>query len=137
MDHGSPRAVAAAIVVGVAALVTPFYLQTRAPEVEVTPQQLSIRSPFYGEDYRLAEITSVSLEPRLPRILTRTNGFAGAGLLRGWFRLEALGEGKLFVDRGSPPFLLVRLRRGFVILNFSEPEKTRALYEEIERLRQP
>jgi hypothetical protein len=126
---------AALVVVGVIAFVTPFYLQTRPPEVTVTAQQLSIRSLFYGDDYPIAEITGISLEPTLPRILARTNGFAGGGQLRGWFRLEALGEGKLFVDQGAPPFLLVRLRRGFVILNFSEPERTRAVYDEIESRR--
>jgi hypothetical protein len=117
--------------------MTPFYLQTQPPEVSVTSEQVSVRSPFYGQDYPLAEITDVSLQSGLPRILLRTNGFAASGLLRGWFRLEGLGEGKLFVDLGSSPFLVLRLRRGFVIINFSEPEKTQALYVEIERLRHP
>jgi hypothetical protein len=127
--------IAATVVVGVIAFVTPFYMQTRPPEVTVTPQHLSVRSPFYGDDYPIAEITAVSLETCPPRILARTNGFSGAGLLRGWFRVEGLGEGKLFLDLGTSPYLVVRMRQGFVILNFSEPEKTRAVYDEIERQR--
>jgi hypothetical protein len=128
---------AAVVVLGVLALVGSAYLQTRPPDVTITSQQLSIRSLFYGDAFPLAEITGVSLERRLPRILARTNGFAASGLLRGWFRVEGMGKGKLFVDAGSPPFLVVRLKRSFVILNFSEPEKTQAVYTELERLRRP
>ena len=124
-------AVGTAIAVGVVAFVTPFYLQTRDPKVSVTPQRLSIGSPFYGQDYRLDDVTGVSLEARLPRVLFRTNGFAGGGLLRGWFDVEGLGRGKLFVDAGNGPFVLVRLRSGFVVVNFGSPDKTRALYEEL------
>lgn len=130
-------AVAAGVVGAVGALVAPFSLQVRPPEVVLGEQHLSVRSLFYGDDYPLAEITGVSLEERLPPILARTNGFAGGRQLRGWFRLEALGEGELFVDLAAPPFLLMRLRRGFVIVNYSDPERTRALHAEIERRRQP
>jgi len=31
------------------------------------------------------------------------------------------------------PFVVVRLREGFVAVNFREPEKTRALYDELAR----
>jgi hypothetical protein len=108
-----------------------FYYQTRDPEVHLEAQRLSVSTPFYGQDYSLSEVTAVSLEPRLPRVLARTNGFSGAGLLRGWFLVEGLGKGKLFVDTGNGPYLLVRLRDGFVILGFSDPAKTRALYEQL------
>ncbi len=129
--------VAAVVAAGVGALVVLFTLQARPPEISITRTTLSVRSLFYGEDYPIAEITAVSLEPRLPRILARTNGFSAEGLLRGWFRVSGLGEGKLFVDVSAPPFVLVRLRRGFVILNFSQPYQTRALYAAIEQSRRP
>ena len=128
----------AGIVVGlllvalVAAIGVTFYFQTRDPQVTLGVGRLSVRTPFYGQDYALAEITAVSLEPRLPRVLARTNGFAGGGLLRGWFLVDGLGKGKLFVDAGCAPFVLVRLREGFVIVGFSSPEKTRALYESLQ-----
>ncbi len=112
-----------------------FYLQTRPPRVTVTPAGIAIASLFYGDEYPMSEVTDLSLEPRLPRLLRRTNGFAGGGLLRGWFRVEGLGEGKLFVDLGYSPYLLVRLRKGFVIVNFADPRKTRALYQQIQEAR--
>ncbi len=127
----------ALVVAGVGTILGMVRLQMRPPEVDVTSTTLSIRTLFYGQEYPLSEITSVSLETRLPRILARTNGFAGGGALRGWFRLEGWGEGKLFVDQGHAPFLVLRLRNGFVVVNFADPEKTRAIAAEIERLRQP
>jgi hypothetical protein len=39
------------------------------------------------------------------------------------------------VDLGTPPFVLVRLHEGFVIVNLETAEKTRALYEELIRAR--
>lgn len=120
-----------ALLVGIGGLV---YWQARPVEVRVGVDGITIDTPLYGTTLPAAEITAVSLEPGLPRVLARTNGFAGAGSLRGHFRLEGIGEGRLFVELGHPPYLLVRLREGFVYLNRPEPERTRALYEEAARL---
>jgi hypothetical protein len=93
-----------------------------------------VRSLFYGTAFAEEEITAVSLEPTLPRVLLRTNGFAAAGILRGHFEVEGLGRGRLFVDAGSAPFVFVNLREGFVFVNYGDPERTRALFEAIARL---
>jgi hypothetical protein len=88
---------------------------------------------FYGATFPADDIVAVSLEPRLPRILARTNGFAGAGTLRGWFLVEGGGKGRLYVEEGMAPYVVVRLREGFVVVNFREPERTRALYDKLAR----
>jgi hypothetical protein len=86
---------------------------------------------FYGEAYSMRQITDISLEQRLPLILARTNGFALAGTLRGYFKVEGLGEAKLFVERAAPPYILIRTRDRFVIIDFQQPDRTRALYAEL------
>jgi hypothetical protein len=121
------------LVLGTVLALAPFYLQMQPPRVTVSPQGFKVESLFYGDDYAMSDVTGISLERTLPRILARTNGFAGGGTLRGRFRVQGLGEGKLFVDEGTSPYVLVRLRRGFVIINFGEPEKTQALFDELER----
>jgi hypothetical protein len=108
-----------------------FWFQMQPPTVTVRPDGFRVDSPFYGTDFAAEAITSISLEPTLPRVLARTNGFAAAGILRGHFTVEGLGNGLLFVDSGVAPFILVRLREGFVIVNLPEPERTRALYDEM------
>ena len=108
-----------------------FYLQARAPQVTVDSQALSVDCLFYGDTYSMQDVTSVSLRQQLPAVLARTNGFAAGGVLRGWFRLRDLGEGKLFIEHGMPPYVVVTLRRGFVIINYADPRRTEALFIEI------
>ena len=108
-------------------------VQARPPVVQVTDTGVQIESLFYGQDYPRAEIESVQLLERLPRIRVRTNGYAAFGVLRGHFRLDALGDGKVFINSRVPPYVLLRMRRGYVIVNFEQPERTRALYDEIVR----
>ncbi len=121
----------ALVIAGVGVVLAIVSVQIRAPRVTVTPQAIAIDSLFYGDTYPLAEVTGVSLEKCLPRIIARTNGFAGGGLLRGWFSVQGMGRTKLFVDAGTSPYLVLQTRRGFVIVNFSDPQRTQALYDEI------
>ncbi len=110
-----------------------FWSQLRPARVAVSPVGFTVETLFYGATFAAADVTAVSLETQLPRILLRTNGFAGAGTLRGHFRVEGLGEGRLYVEQGYAPYVLVRLRQGFVVVNFREPEKATALYETMAR----
>lgn len=110
-----------------------FWSSTRPVKVAVTPEGFEVKTLFYGATFAAADILAVSLEARLPRVLLKTNGFGGAGTLRGHFRVEGLGDGRLYVDEGRAPYVLVRLREDFVFVNFREPERTRALYEELAR----
>jgi hypothetical protein len=110
-----------------------FWSQIRPPRVSVGSTGIQVDTLFYGADIPAADVVAISLENTLPRIIARTNGFAGAGTLRGHFLLQDLGEGRLYVEAGYAPFVLVRLRQGFVVINFREPEKTRALYDAIAR----
>lgn len=110
-----------------------FWTQIRPPVVHVGPDGLRVDTLFYGVTVPAGDVVAVSLEPRLPRIQARTNGFAGAGSLRGWFQVEGWGRGRLYVEEGMAPYVVVRLREGFVVVNFREPERTRSLYEELAR----
>jgi hypothetical protein len=128
------RWVVAAVIVVVAALaILPVVLQTRPPVVTVRADGFDVKSLFYGQGYRAEDVAAIELLDRLPFVEARTNGFSGSGLLRGWFRVRGLGEGKLFLDVGNAPWILVRLRAGFVIVGLESSEKTRALYEEMAR----
>jgi hypothetical protein len=124
------------LVLGVLVLAVLWRLQTRPPGVSVTAERIRIDTLFYGASYPTNEILGVTLERELPRVLARSNGFAGGRALRGWFAVQGLGEGKLFVERGRPPYLVLRLRRGFAIVNFERPERTEALFAELQQVRQ-
>ena len=125
--------IGAAVTLGLVAIGWLVWRQAQPVGVRVGPDRIEIDTPLYATTLPAAEITSISLEQGLPPILARTNGFAGAGSLRGHFRVAGLGDGRLYVEPGHPPYVLVRLRQGFVFLNFPDPERTRALYEEAAR----
>lgn len=114
-----------------AALGVLFWFQVQPPTVTVRADGLEVESPFYGRVFPASDITGISLLPRLPHVLLKTNGFGGGASLRGRFRLEGLGDGTLYVEKGFAPYVLVRLREGFVVVNFREPEKTKALFDEL------
>jgi hypothetical protein len=110
-----------------------FWSTTRPVRVAVAPAGFEVETPFYGASFAASDITAVSQEATLPRVLLKTNGAGVAGSLRGHFRVEGLGEGRLYVEEGFAPYVLVRLRQGFVVVNFREPERTRALYDAMAR----
>lgn len=106
-------------------------LEPRPPSAVITPDGLTVASFAYSTTVRVGEITAVSLEQRLPRILRRTNGFSAAGVLRGHFDVEGLGKGMLFVDVSSPPFVLVRTTSSFVMVGFDGPQQALELEREL------
>jgi hypothetical protein len=116
-----------------AALGALFWFQVQPPTVTVRPDGLEVESLFYGKVFPASDVTGISLLSTLPRVLLKTNGFGGGASLRGHFRVEGLGDGRLYVEKGFAPYVLVRLREGFVVVNFREPEKTKALYDELAR----
>lgn len=122
-----------ALLLGIALVGWIFWSQIRPPRVTVGATGFEIDTLFYGRSVAAADIVGISLEGSLPRVLWKSNGFAGAGTLRGRFRGDSLGEGYLYVEEGMAPYLVVRLQQGFVIVNFREPERTRALYGELAR----
>jgi hypothetical protein len=127
------KIVGAISAVMVAGILTAMYFEAQPPTVTATPQTFSVRSALYRDDIPMREVATVSLEQSLPRVLLRTNGFAMGSHLRGHFRLDQMGSGQLFVERNTPPFIVVRTRRDFVIVNFEEPERTRELFEVLAR----
>ncbi len=119
--------------VGTLLLFLPFLLhfQARPPVITLTPKFLKVDNLFYGQSYNLSEITRVELLQSLPAVRIRTNGYAAGGTLRGWFNLDRLGQGKLFVEAAHPPYVAIFFQSSFVIINYAEREDTQQLYRSI------
>lgn len=103
--------------------------QAKPPIVKVTSDAIVIDNLFYGQSYPWSEVQDITLLRELPCVLARTNGYAANGTLRGWFSLVGLGRGKLFVEVSHPPYITIRLRDGFVVLNFANEQATNQLYQ--------
>jgi len=122
---------AALAVVILAAVGVMMGLQMQPPEVRILRDRFLVRSAVYRVTVPLSEVTSLSIEQKIPGIRRRTNGFALGNTLRGYFRLEEIGNGRLFVNLDVPPFVMVKTQDDFVIVNFRNPEATRRLYEDL------
>jgi hypothetical protein len=126
------------ILVLVGAILAPFaigwtalYALTKPPTVSVSQAGFSVSSVLYGEEIPLERVTGVTLEQTLPRVLQRNNGLAFRRTLRGQFRLAEIGDGQLFVELGRPPYVMVRTKTDYVIVNFDDPARTRELYADL------
>jgi hypothetical protein len=88
------------------------------------------------EVYPVADITALSLEARFPEVERKDEGLDRGGRLSGRFMLRGLGRSRVAVNTASPPFIIVRTATAVLVLNFPEPERTRALYAALQRERQ-
>jgi hypothetical protein len=98
--------------------------------VTLTKDHISIKG-MYGFDIRFDEIVTIDTLPELPRIKTRTNGFATGKYLKGNFRLQDKSNVKLFVRKKSAPYIHITTDKESVYLNSSEDGKVEELYDEI------
>ncbi len=89
---------------------------------------------LYGTTLDVSDIKGVFLIKELPKIQSKTTGFDFANILKGDFKLDGIGDGKLFVNTGSPLFINIKYKDSFVILNFKDSIATRKLYNEISKL---
>lgn len=116
----------------VALIGAQMYLHSRPPSIELANGRFSVRSGLYGADMPFEDVQRVQLIEALPRIEARTNGYAAGGVLRGNFRLENWGSGKLFINRNTPPFVAVHTRDdAFVVVNVDDAASTRDLYSRL------
>jgi hypothetical protein len=110
-----------------------LYVGMRPPVVDISPVRLSVRGGFYGADIAMTDIGEVSLQDTIPRIVRKIGGFHAGNTLRGRFTLEVLGPGDVFINRGVPPYVVIKTAQSFLIVNFNDPQRTRALYTELRR----
>lgn len=118
---------AAVFLVVVIASVTEF----RSPTVVVSDVGIIVSSGATTVSLPHELIVSASLEEALPPV-TKRFGWGSAATLRGQYRLgESLGY--VDVTRRRGPFVMLRTRSEFVLLNLAEPSATRALFDDIVR----
>ncbi len=100
---------------------------SRSPGVEATPEGIVI-SGMYGAAISAEEITGISLEDEIPKILTRNNGFDSGVVKKGHFTLEGLGRVRLYLESDRGPFVHITTKDSCIIINYKDPVRTKALY---------
>lgn len=121
-------AVLVAVVLVLPAIVMPVFIwqMSRPPVYSVTGGVLTIRSS-YGETVRLADMETVCLQNTLPGGLRKKNGLDAGSVLKGYFTSDS-GDATLFVNTTNPPYISIKTKFEWILLNEQSAQKTRALY---------
>jgi len=117
----------------IAGLILPLVLVIsggRDTKVEFSGSAFTIKG-MYGITVGNSEIISIDTLGVLPRIKARTNGYAMGNTLKGNFRLQDQTKVKLFVEKGSPPYILIKTSEDVIYLNFRDPARTKEVFRQI------
>ncbi len=128
-------AMLAIVILPIAIVAVIVRTSEQQPRVTVSSEGMRISSGFYGVDLPWSNVTDVSLEESLPRVVRRTNGYALGGTLRGYFQVEGLGRARLFVERDQPPFVRITATEGVTYVGLGTGGGTRQLFNEISGVR--
>lgn len=86
----------------------------------------------YGVAIERDNIAKVELWEHIPRIKVRTNGMGLGSINKGLFRLDSIGQCRLFVNLPNPPFLYIELGDSKkIIFNSEEEGYAESLYNAI------
>lgn len=127
-------AIVPAIIISIAAAVlaaTLIYGGTRPPRVAVSPRAVQI-SGLYSTTIARSDVVRIELVDTLPRPTNRS-GFSAAGELRGDVTIDGLGRARVFISRDASPYIVFHTTTRPVVVNFKDPERTHALYDELRR----
>jgi hypothetical protein len=80
-------------------------------------------------------VSGIFIIKELPKIQSKNSGFDFANVLKGNFRLQGIGEGKLYVNTSAPPFIEMKYDGSFVIMNFKDSTTTYKIYNTINGFR--
>lgn len=120
-------AVAGVVVVVAGAAVAVNFLELSPPSVMVTDRGITVVSGSARMDVFPSDIASLTLEEELPPLHKRV-GWSTYTTMRGRFNTDT-AAGWVHVTRQRPPFIVLETADSFLILNDTDPEKTKATFE--------
>ena len=129
------------IVAFTAALLGPLFFMNYNSEIIVTGNVIEIKGE-YAMTIPFSDIDTVLLVEKLPPIKTRTNGISTRKVNIGKFKMSNGQKANLYINKDVPLFIEIRpiangqmLKAQLVFLNRKTVEDTKALYEEINSVR--
>lgn len=111
--------------VGVGVLI---YFSNQPTQFVIADGHLEIKG-IYGEKIAIENINNISLKDSLPKIIIKNLGSSLGSKKKGSFRLEDIGNAKLFVDTAKPPFIYIETAEKLLILNSDDREETEELFQ--------
>ncbi len=105
------------------ALPTQFYLE--AKQVKITGA--------YGLNISYSDIENINLQTEMPIVGMKSNGLNLGPILKGHFKVEGIGNARLFLRSAHGPVLIIILKdhSNPLLINFSDPAETAQLYKQL------
>jgi hypothetical protein len=86
----------------------------------------------FGFSYQLSEIIQVDTVEGYPHIELMQGGSGFGSILKGTFKLEGYGIGRLFLNKEIRPFIYIQFKnKDFVFLNLKSTRQTLDFYNEL------
>lgn len=102
-------------------------------ELSIVGDELQI-SGSYGVEWNISEITNVELVEQLPKVQMRTNGYSLGDRLKGRFRLDGLGNGRLFLYLDKPPLIFIEKGDDYIFINSKDETQTQQWFDALKRV---
>ena len=85
---------------------------------------------MYDYDFSTGDIKGVEMIDELPR-MTKINGANGFRIYAGRFNVSGYGTSHVYIHRNKPPYIVVELDSGWVILGSAASEETEKYYYQL------
>ncbi|WP_342084703.1 DUF3784 domain-containing protein [Dyadobacter sp. OTU695] len=122
------------VVVGVG-VGSMFFVSMKNSQIFLTARELEITG-VYGMRVTRDEVVSFSVTDSLPDIASRANGFAGGEFSKGTFRTDDGRNVKLYINKKSHPYLLIKTGKDVIYFSSDEISATE-LYNQLKAWKSP
>lgn len=112
-----------------------LYLSYIPAVIDLEDEYVDIKG-LYGRKLYYSEITNISLEENIPKIVKRTNGSSIGEIKKGRFSLENQENVLLFLEKDGPDYLVIEYQGRKIIFNSKDNSKIIKLYQDIEKARE-
>jgi hypothetical protein len=88
---------------------------------------------MYGDEWELENIQQIELLEKMPKVLSKQNGFGMATMAKGHFNVKGYGSSLLFINKDSSPYLYIELKNKRIFINNEDSNQTKKWYEELSK----
>lgn len=110
-----------------------FTEKTMEAKFIISQNKVDIKSGMESTEFSLEDVTKVYIKNTIPHS-SKVMGFGWGSEKRGKFNVDGMGKGNIYVQSDSGKFLYIKLKDGFVIINYKDSNKTEEIYKKIKNL---
>lgn len=121
------------MILTIATIVAFTILVCRKPIIQIFPDGIYIKDFLYPSMIPNDSIKSIKLVYTMPKVTMRSNGYGGAFMWKGFFRIKDYRKrAVLYLENHyKAPFIEIQTTQDLYFINCKQPELTTQLYNEM------